>query len=73
MGSVIDMLVMAMGAGGTATVLARSLHVWLTQPRSDVKIEISNLDGRRGMVYLGRIPDAVQLVRDVLADADARR
>jgi threonine dehydratase len=40
MGAVIDLLVVAVGSGGAATVLAGAIATWLRTRRSDVTVEI---------------------------------
>jgi Effector Associated Constant Component 1 len=47
LGSLGEALVVAVGSGGTLSVLAASLKAWMTLPRrSDVKIRIEGSDGR---------------------------
>ncbi|MFJ4095421.1 hypothetical protein ACIPYS_27860 [Kitasatospora sp. NPDC089913] len=46
MGSVLDAVTVALGAGGALSVLASSLRVWFAQPRrSDVRLKIRRTDG----------------------------
>jgi hypothetical protein len=46
MGSLVDMLTVAVGAGGALTVLARSIEVWLRQPRrAMVRVKVTGPDG----------------------------
>jgi hypothetical protein len=46
LGAVADALVVAVGAGGTLSVLATSLHAWLSQPRrSDIRIRVQGDNG----------------------------
>ncbi|MFJ4667464.1 effector-associated constant component EACC1 [Kitasatospora purpeofusca] len=46
MGSVLDAVTVALGAGGALSVLASSLRVWFAQPRrSDVRLKIRRADG----------------------------
>lgn len=66
MGGVTDTLTVALGAGGTVTVLANSVSVWLRQRRSDVKIEVSSSNGKKVTVTAERVPDPVALIRTVL-------
>jgi Effector Associated Constant Component 1 len=47
MGAAADALVVEVGSGGTLSVLAWSLHAWLSQPRrSAIKVRIEGADGR---------------------------
>lgn len=62
MGAVVDVLSVAVGAGGAVTVLANSISVWLTQRHSDVKIEVTGGDGRSVIVEAQRVRDAAELV-----------
>jgi cysteine synthase len=46
MGAAVDALVVAVGSGGTLSVLATSLRAWLCQPRrSDVWIRVQDASG----------------------------
>ncbi|KJY28680.1 hypothetical protein [Streptomyces sp. NRRL S-495] len=46
MGSVLDTVTVALGAGGALQVLASSLRTWFAQPRrSDVRVKIRRTDG----------------------------
>ena len=45
MGDLYDVLMVAVGSGGVAAALARSLTTWLTHRRSDITITITRADG----------------------------
>lgn len=45
MGDIYDVLVMAVGAGGLAPALTRSLTAWLTHRRSDITVTVQRPDG----------------------------
>jgi hypothetical protein len=63
-------LVVAVGAGGTVSVLAGSLKAWLSLPRrSDVRIRIQGTDGRSVEIDAGRVSGERidDLVRQALA------
>ncbi|MFB8277231.1 effector-associated constant component EACC1 [Nocardia colli] len=45
MGGLYDVLVVAVGAGGIATALTRSLTVWLINRRSDITLTVTSPDG----------------------------
>lgn len=48
MGALSDTLVVAVGAGGTLTVLANALSVWLRHPRrAKVTVSVERADGTR--------------------------
>jgi len=71
LGVLSDALVVAVGGGGTVSVLAASLKALLAQPRrSDVKIVIANTDGRRVEIDARRIPDVEALVRQVCGETE---
>jgi hypothetical protein len=56
LGALSDVLVVAVGSGGTLSVLATSLKAWLAQPRrSDVRIRIQRGDGRMVEVDADRV------------------
>jgi len=47
-GTLVDVLAIAVGAGGVLSVLANSLSVWLRQPRrANVRIKVSQPDGTK--------------------------
>jgi hypothetical protein len=47
MGALTDVLVVALGSGGTLSVLATSLHAWLSQPRrSNIRVRVEGADGQ---------------------------
>jgi hypothetical protein len=66
MGGLADGLIVALGGGGTLTVLARSLSVWLKQRRADVKIEVRGPDGRSVIVSTNRVSDPEAVIMSVL-------
>ncbi|GAB2749833.1 effector-associated constant component EACC1 [Kitasatospora kifunensis] len=70
LGAVSDVLVVALGAGGTVSVLAASLKAFLSQPRrSDVRIVVSAPDGRQLEVDAKRVEDVEAVLRQVLGAA----
>ena len=69
MGAVVDVIV-GVVSSGAATALAKSLQVWLTQRRADVKLQISGPDGRQIELDAKRIPDAQQLLNTALGWAE---
>jgi hypothetical protein len=73
MGAVVDVLTVALGSGGAATVLARSITIWLQQRRSDTTVEVTTTEhGRSVKVSAQRVADAEALIKSVL-DAEADR
>lgn len=64
-----DALMVAVGSGGTLSVLATSLKTFLAQPRrSDVRIVVTSPDGRRVELDAKRVSDVDQLLRQTLSD-----
>ena len=58
LGAVADALVVAVGSGGTLSVLATSLHAWLSQPRrSDLRIRVQG-NGRVAEIAADRVDPA---------------
>lgn len=71
MGSVIDLLTVAVGSGGAATVLAGSISTWLRTRRSDVTVEVTESAHERTVKVTGsRIKDAESMIREVLGTTD---
>jgi hypothetical protein len=70
LGALSDLLMVALGSGGTLSVLAASLKVFLAQPRrSDVRIVVTAPDGRRVELDAKRVGDVEQLLRQTLDGA----
>jgi citrate lyase alpha subunit len=55
LGTVIDMLEIAVGSGGAVTVLVTALTVWLQNRHSDISIEITNAAGAATKLEAKRI------------------
>jgi hypothetical protein len=69
LGALSDLLMVAVGSGGTLSVLAASLKVFLAQPRrSDVRIIVTAPDGRRVELDAKRVGDVEQLLRQTLGE-----
>jgi Effector Associated Constant Component 1 len=71
LGALADVLVVAVGSGGTLSVLATSLKAWLAQPRrSDVRIRLQRDGGETVEINANRIDDerVDALIRQALAD-----
>lgn len=69
LGALSDVLMVALGSGGTLSVLATSLKAFLSQPRrSDVRIVVTSPDGRRVELDAKRVSDVDQLLRQTLSD-----
>lgn len=58
LGALADVLVVAVGSGGTLSALAASLKAWLAQPRkSDVRIRVQHDAGETVEIDAKRIDD----------------
>jgi len=67
LGSAMDLISVAVGAGGALTALAASLKTFFAQPRrSDVRITIRTEDGRSIEIDARRVNDVDKLVADTL-------
>jgi hypothetical protein len=67
MGTVVDLVTVAVGGGGALSVLVSSLRTWLAQPRrSDIRVEMRLPDGRVVVVDAHRVGDVEALLRAVL-------
>ena len=67
LGALVEVLAVAVGSGGTLSVLAASLTGFLSQPRNaDVRIVITGPDGRRVEIDAKRVGDVETLVRCAL-------
>ncbi|GAA1582249.1 hypothetical protein GCM10009789_40020 [Kribbella sancticallisti] len=72
MGAVIDLLVVAVGSGGAATVLAGAIATWLRTRRSDVTVEIvESAHHRTVKVTALRVKDAEAMIRGVLGASES--
>jgi membrane-associated two-gene conflict system component 1 (EACC1) len=73
MGGVADVLLVALGGGGSVTALMTSLSAWFKQPRrSDVTVTVSLPDGRRIAVNAKRAAHPEDIVKEVLAAEEAK-
>lgn len=62
MGTLEDVLIVALGSGGAATVLAKSVSVWLQQRRSGLSVQITGPDGTH-VEIIGEGPAADQIAK----------
>ncbi|OLR91954.1 effector-associated constant component EACC1 [Actinokineospora bangkokensis] len=73
MGGAIDILIVAAGAGGVLTVLAKSLSVWLARPRRSVTVAVERPDGTRVEItgdHLRSVGELTELLETSLHDQD---
>jgi Effector Associated Constant Component 1 len=69
LGALAEVLVAAVSSGGVLSVLATSLHAWLSQPRrSDVRIRVRGANGRAVEIDVERVnaQQAEDVLRQVL-------
>ncbi|MFB6814179.1 hypothetical protein ACFCV8_06505 [Streptomyces sp. NPDC056347] len=70
MGAAVEVLMVAVGSGGAATVLARSVTTWLTQRRADVKVTVQTPGGSRIVVDVKRAADPERVIAKTRALLD---
>jgi Effector Associated Constant Component 1 len=59
-------LIVGVVSSGAATALVKSLQVWLTQRRADVKLNVTGPQGRQIVLDAKRVPDAGRLLDTAL-------
>jgi Effector Associated Constant Component 1 len=69
LGTVVEMLSVALGAGGAGTVLASSLKIWLLTRRTTAKITVER-SGRKVTLDIQTAADVAPLLEQVLKAAD---
>ncbi|MDG4764044.1 hypothetical protein O7632_07985 [Solwaraspora sp. WMMD406] len=71
---ILELLIVALGAGGVLSVLAESLQTWFAQPRrSDVRITVRTAAGDVIEIDAKRVKQVERLIEQALAaDASAR-
>jgi hypothetical protein len=72
MGDLYDVLIVAVGAGGLAPALTRSLTAWLTHRRSDITITLTRSDGTAVTLNGNRVksPEVLHELRNLLDEPD---
>ncbi len=65
MGPVLEALAVAVGTGGAGAVLAHSVAVWLEQRTSDLKVTVTDPDGRKVELEGHRLRDLEAVFREV--------
>jgi hypothetical protein len=68
MGALPELIAVAIGSGGVASVLAGSLSTWLSQRKSDITLKVTGRDGRTVELNAQRVADADALLREVLQE-----
>ncbi|MGN2638615.1 effector-associated constant component EACC1 [Nocardia takedensis] len=75
MGAISDALVLTVGGGGAvgiATAITRSLSVWFTQRRSEVKLNLTSTDGTTITIAANRV-NTPEVLREVQSLLDAAK
>jgi hypothetical protein len=70
MGAVVDVLLIALGAGGAGTVLAGSLSTWITSRRSTVRLRLRYGKGREVEIDADRVKDPGAFLAQALREID---
>jgi hypothetical protein len=67
---IVQVLSVALGAGGVGAILAGSLSTWLTQRHSDIKLIVDDRDGRRVELDAHRVRNVPELLEQVARMVD---
>ncbi|MGW5924548.1 effector-associated constant component EACC1 [Nocardia fluminea] len=72
MGDLYDVLMVAVGAGGLAPALTRSLTAWLIHRRSDITITLTRSDGTEVTLNSNRVksPEVLKELGNLLNESD---
>jgi hypothetical protein len=68
MGTLPELVAVAIGSGGAASVLAGSLSTWLAHRKSDITLKVTGRDGRVVELKAQRVAEADGLLREVLRE-----
>lgn len=71
MGGLEEILIVAIGSGGAATMLVRSVIVWLEQRRSELRVEVTTPDGSRSEITAAG-PAADQIAKLIFETAHSK-
>ena len=66
MGALSEVLLVALGSGGAITALIGAIPLWLKHRRSDLKVVVSDGDGRQVSIDATNVHDAEALIRQIL-------
>jgi hypothetical protein len=70
MGGLTEVLVVALGSGGSVTVLAKSISAYLSIQRSNITIHVRNARGSELELSATNVADARGLITSLLSDDD---
>jgi hypothetical protein len=65
MGSITDVLTVALGVGGAGTALVNVLSLWIRSQRSQVRLTVKRSDGRQIELQASNIADVRGLVEQL--------
>jgi hypothetical protein len=68
MGTLPELIAIAIGGGGVVSVLASSLSTWLAHRKSDITLKVTGRDGRIVELTAQRVAEADELLRQVLRE-----
>jgi hypothetical protein len=68
MGTLPELIAVAIGGGGAVSVLASSLSTWLAHRKSDITLKVTGRDGRTVELQAQRVAEADELLREVLRE-----
>lgn len=68
MGAISDVLVVALGSGGTGTVLLGSIATWLKTRRSNVRLTLKNETGREIEITADRLADPKSFSLEIIKE-----
>jgi hypothetical protein len=68
MGTLPELIAIAIGGGGAVSVLAGSLSTWLAHRKSDITLKVTGRDGRIVELTAQRVAEADELLREVLRE-----
>jgi hypothetical protein len=68
MGTLPELIAVAIGGGGAVSVLAGSLSTWLAHRKSDITLKVTGRDGRTVELKAQRVTEADKLLREVLRE-----
>jgi hypothetical protein len=68
MGTLPELIAVAIGSGGAASVLAGSVSTWLSHRKSDIALKVTGRDGRIVELKAQRVAEADTLLREVLRE-----
>jgi threonine dehydratase len=72
MGSLSEVLVVALGSGGLATVIAGNLSAWMSSRKAEVTVTKTGADGSSASLTVKNVDDVDKVVKEFLDSVDGR-